>query len=266
MSRIAIAVVMILAVSIGTSLKSSGEDNVINACYTKHLGWIHVVSDPGECRSWEIPISWNRIGPQGPPGQEGPPGPQGPQGLVGQQGPPGEEGVPGPQGPQGLTGQQGPPGVGYLGVYDGKGSFLGYLVGFRPHGLHVFNPDIPGGFLVIATSQPLLNTNTASQLGYLYFTSPDCSGDFYIEEIPGVDLSPVSFFSIFLYQDDIYFIVDTTIAPIEASEINSRFNLGSDLCELSGWDESSKFLPVKFIDFPLAREELECPIVVKPIE
>jgi len=245
MSRIAIAVVMILAVSIGTSLKSSGEDNMINACYTKHLGWIRVVSDPGECRSWESPISWNRIGPQGPPG---------------------EEGAPGPQGPQGLMGQQGPPGVGYLGVYDGKGSFLGYLVGFRPHGLHVFNPDIPGGFLVIATSQPLLNTNTASQLGYLYFTSPDCSGDFYIEEIPGLDLSPVSFFSIFLYQDDIYFIVDTTIAPIEASEINSRFNLGSDLCELSGWDESSKFLPVKFIDFPLAREELECPIVVKPIE
>jgi type VI protein secretion system component Hcp len=90
---------------------------VINACYSRLLGVLRVVTPPlSNCLFTEAPLSWNTQGPAGPAGPQGIPGPQGPQGSQGQQGQPGatgpqgQQGAPGPQGQQGATGAQGPQG------------------------------------------------------------------------------------------------------------------------------------------------------------
>jgi hypothetical protein len=69
--------------------------NVVNACYQKNAGELRLVNQAADCRPSEIPISWNIVGPQGPPGNVGPQGPIGPQGDIGPPGPEGPEGPPG---------------------------------------------------------------------------------------------------------------------------------------------------------------------------
>jgi type VI protein secretion system component Hcp len=78
---------------------------VINACYSRLLGVLRVVTPPrSNCLFTEAPLSWNTQGPVGPAGPQGSPGLQGQQGATGAQG---QQGTPGPQGPQGATGATG---------------------------------------------------------------------------------------------------------------------------------------------------------------
>lgn len=90
---------------------------VINACYRvsedDQKGQLRVVNDAANCRTNELPISWNQTGPQGtqgPKGDKGDTGPQGPQGDPGPQGERGPQGEGGPQGERGPQGVQGPQG------------------------------------------------------------------------------------------------------------------------------------------------------------
>jgi len=107
MMRYAFAVVLIAAFLASTFIPA-GADNVINACVNKRTGVVRIVTQPGQCKRAENPLSWNQTGPPGEQGPAGPPGPKGEQGSVGPAGPQGDPGPPGVTGPQGI---QGPPGA-----------------------------------------------------------------------------------------------------------------------------------------------------------
>jgi len=62
----------------------------INGCYQKTRGMLRVLDASGDaCTSAELPITWNRRGPQGEPG---PPGADGVDGADGEPGPRGRPG------------------------------------------------------------------------------------------------------------------------------------------------------------------------------
>jgi hypothetical protein len=87
----------------------------INACRTKILGYVRVVSSSAKCRRNELPLSWNTVGPKG---DAGPAGPAGPAGASGADGAPGPAG---PAGPAGSPGPKGDPGGGIEEVGDLSG-------------------------------------------------------------------------------------------------------------------------------------------------
>lgn len=64
-----------------------GPDGTINGCYRAseddQKGQLRVVNDPTACRSNEVPIAWNRVGPQGAKGEQGEPGARGTNGTDG---------------------------------------------------------------------------------------------------------------------------------------------------------------------------------------
>ena len=77
MRRLLMAVTVILAVLVATTIQSSAQDGgVINGCINK-AGYLRIATP---CTKGETPISWNQMGPQGP---TGPTGPTGPAGLTG---------------------------------------------------------------------------------------------------------------------------------------------------------------------------------------
>lgn len=90
---------------------------VIRACYKiggllQEKGALRV-SDDGRCRSNEVELSWNQVGPVGPVGPSGatgPSGPAGPSGAPGVDGADGQNGVDGRDGAVGPRGPQGDPG------------------------------------------------------------------------------------------------------------------------------------------------------------
>ncbi len=72
------------------SLALADEINVINACQLKVLGTLRIVSDSSKCRkNFEVPLTWNVIGPTGAKGDKGDPGIAGAAGPKGDQGPAG---------------------------------------------------------------------------------------------------------------------------------------------------------------------------------
>lgn len=73
MRKLFLAIGVILALLVATSIQSFAEDDIIYGCVGK-AGKLRIVDDPSECRKSETPIYWNVVGPQGP---EGPQGPQG---------------------------------------------------------------------------------------------------------------------------------------------------------------------------------------------
>lgn len=93
-----------------TAVGANTDDNEIHGCAQKDNGQVRIVDDPSECRNSEEAVSWNQIGPEGPPGPQGPPGPEGPAGPAGPEGPAGPQGEAGPPGPEGPPGPQGEPG------------------------------------------------------------------------------------------------------------------------------------------------------------
>jgi hypothetical protein len=96
-------VALIIAPTIATG--TIPNNGVINACYVKSGGVLHVIdASVRNCSKNETALSWNVTGPAGPQGTTGPAGPQG---------------TTGPQGPQGATGPQGPAGpAGTTTLYD----------------------------------------------------------------------------------------------------------------------------------------------------
>ena len=66
-----------------------GDQAVVQACYTKSGGWIHL-GTPASCKKNELPVSWSIVGPQGPPGSKGDTGATGP---MGPEGPKGDSGI-----------------------------------------------------------------------------------------------------------------------------------------------------------------------------
>jgi hypothetical protein len=83
-------------------------DAAIQGCYTKVGGILRVVESAGQCKSFEMPISWNQKGPKGDPGAPGVKGDPGTAGAAGSKGDKGEAGAPGTPG---TKGDPGPPGA-----------------------------------------------------------------------------------------------------------------------------------------------------------
>jgi hypothetical protein len=90
----------------------SGSDAVINGCYQKNNGQLRII-DPStdSCRSSEVGITWNQIGPAGPPGATGVAGPTGATGPAGKAGADGAAGAAGPSGASGASGPRGASGA-----------------------------------------------------------------------------------------------------------------------------------------------------------
>jgi hypothetical protein len=76
----------VVVATVGTSVAfaTGGDGDTIYAC-VKDNGDLRLVDDPTDCKKKERLVSWNTVGPPGPPG------------------PPGEDGAPGEAGPPGLT-------------------------------------------------------------------------------------------------------------------------------------------------------------------
>jgi Collagen triple helix repeat (20 copies) len=90
----------------------SADAQQIFACVHANTGAVRIVAQDAACRTPEKLVTWNAVGPQGPPGPAGPTGAQGSagqQGPAGSQGMRGERGEPGPAGPAGPPGSAGPP-------------------------------------------------------------------------------------------------------------------------------------------------------------
>jgi len=308
MRNLATTIITVLGLVVVTAMSTQAEDNVIFACYHKNNGKIRIVEGPNDCRSSEMFISWNLVGRAGPPGPEGPPGPPGPpgpkgdtgeQGIAGPpgptgpQGPPGEkgepgevgpqgpvgppgergpEGPPGPQGLQGGMGPAGPAGIGCLGVYDGSGLFLGYLVHKEGEGgqaprTTVFDPTVPGFFWVIEYSRcdgqgycppPFIEVPTFRGGNFL---SDDCTGRPY-------GSGPPQWISLNT-DDGNYYLADTSIRPIDLNEIGSFINYISTppYCDDGKYKTGhGPYFATRQVDFPLANVELTYPIIVRPIE
>jgi Collagen triple helix repeat (20 copies) len=88
---------------------SAGAQQIF-ACVNATSGAVRIVAQGAACRTPESLVTWNVVGPQGPPGSAGPAGALGPPGPQGPAGPAGALGPPGPQGPAGPAGALGPPG------------------------------------------------------------------------------------------------------------------------------------------------------------
>jgi Collagen triple helix repeat (20 copies) len=91
---------------------SAGAQQIF-ACVNANTGAVRIVAQGAACRTPESLVTWNVVGPQGPPGSAGPagalgpPGPQGPAGPAGALGPSGPQGLAGPAGALGPSGPQG---------------------------------------------------------------------------------------------------------------------------------------------------------------
>jgi large repetitive protein len=104
------ALLACVAATAGLAYAASDSPATINACRTKILGYVRVVTTTAKCRRNELPLSWNTVGPKGDPGPVGPAGPAGPvgpEGRAGPAGPKGDDGAPGASGPQGPKGDPG---------------------------------------------------------------------------------------------------------------------------------------------------------------
>jgi hypothetical protein len=120
------ALLACLALTAGLGYAADTTPATINACKTKVLGYVRVVTTAGKCRKNESALSWNTVGPKGDAGPPGPAGaagqagPGGPAGPAGPAGSKGADGAPGPAGPQGPKGDPGE-GIQEIGELSGTG-------------------------------------------------------------------------------------------------------------------------------------------------
>ncbi|HEU5211960.1 MAG TPA: lamin tail domain-containing protein [Gaiellaceae bacterium] len=112
------ALALCVALTAGLAFAAGDTPTTINACRTKVLGYLRVVTIAGKCRKNELWIAWNTSGPKGDPGPPGPEGAAGPAGPPGAAGPAGAQGVDGPPGP---VGPKGDPGAGIEEIGDLNG-------------------------------------------------------------------------------------------------------------------------------------------------
>ncbi len=71
MKEITSLIAVTVAVLLFLGVNCYGGDNEIYGCYQKNGGDLRIVKSPKSCRHSEIPISWNKVGPQGPAGPAG---------------------------------------------------------------------------------------------------------------------------------------------------------------------------------------------------
>jgi hypothetical protein len=183
---IVIIAVAVFGIASVTHAAIPDSDGVIKACYSKSGGTLRV-SDSGACKSTEISLSWNNVGPAGltwrgewtPASTYGPrdavlhegssyvalfnntasappssnwmllaaKGAKGDEGDAGAAGPPGPAGPQGPKGDQGIAGPPGPSGV--VGAFRASG--IGDYPGDgQPH--EIVKLDVPAGtYFAVAT-------------------------------------------------------------------------------------------------------------------
>jgi hypothetical protein len=140
----AIATVLMLGVAI-TRATIPAQNGVIAGCYQKEVGSLRVIDSPAQvCRSSELSLNWNQVGPQGP---------QGPQGLQGPQGP---QGVRGPIGLQGPAGQSGTSHAYFARDSNLSGSLSG-------PGKDVITLNVPAGSYIVHFQAEYLNNDTDEQ-------------------------------------------------------------------------------------------------------
>jgi hypothetical protein len=134
---------------LGFSFQCWSQGNDLYGCYQKNNGQLRFVSQPSACRSSEIPISWNQIGPQGPAGPAG-------SDVVAPQ----TEAAPGPQ------------------VYDASGQFLGVLPSDFYGSLSIYIPTLSRFFSISSDDGDVDPLNPAV---YLYFDGENCTGNGYVD-------------------------------------------------------------------------------------
>jgi|SRR5215216_264161 hypothetical protein len=165
---VGLMVAALLVVTAG--LVAAQSTTIINGCYDQKTGILRYLQS-GSCTSKENPISWNQLGPQGPPGPQGEKGDTGAQGPAGPQGEKGDPGAQGPAGPQGETGAQGPPGPqgekgdpGPQGPRGPSDAYVDKTSGFALDG--EFRPvaqlTLPAGTYVVSASMWFLNRSETS--------------------------------------------------------------------------------------------------------
>lgn len=105
---------LVIATNVAIVKAQTTDPGVVYACYQKIEGQLRRVSGPGQCKSSEIPLSWNVAGTKGDKGDKGD---QGVQGEKGDKGDTGDQGPVGSKGDQGDTGDVGPSAA-YMGKND----------------------------------------------------------------------------------------------------------------------------------------------------
>ena len=154
--------------------------------------------------------------------------------------------------------------VGNLGVYDGSGLLLGYLVDSpNPDRYRVFNPTIPA-FLNLWFRVPISFEN--DPFCFLMFTTTDCSSQPYIHSVE------CGFYSVCVYGNfipNIYYIYDdqSQFPVVPLSDIQSYRHCETGDCIHASWPGDPRAVyPVKQIDVPLFNQTLQYPIVVRPTQ
>ncbi|PAE38066.1 hypothetical protein CHI06_19085 [Bacillus sp. 7884-1] len=107
----AVVGVLVMSAIFGVSSVLAQDDTTVYyACVKNSNGTLYIIDAEDECRSNEMKISWNQVGPkgnQGLKGDKGEPGTEGPVGPTGPQGPKGDKGDPGDKGDKGDPGVPG---------------------------------------------------------------------------------------------------------------------------------------------------------------
>jgi len=156
MKKLAIFVGTAFAVLPFLGINCYADADVIHGCYDKHGGELRIVSNTNSCRHNEIPISWNKKGPQGPTGATGPMGPAGSPGTQAQ-------GIPPAQDPR---------------VYDAQGNLLGIFPSTWEGLLSFFVPTL-SRFLVISPGTG--DVDPSYPMVPVYYDGVECTGNSYLD-------------------------------------------------------------------------------------
>ncbi len=136
---------MILTIFLVSVSQCWTQENEIYGCYQKKNGQLRIVSKSRACLPSEIPISWNKIGPQGPSD---------------------------PAGSSGSASQPSPR------VYDSNGEFIGILPIESDGFLSILIPDF-SKFISLSPDNGDVNPFYPSV--YLYFDGDNCTGNSYFD-------------------------------------------------------------------------------------
>ncbi len=153
-----------------------------------------------------------------------------------------------------------------LGVYDGNGLFLGYLVQTTLlgagdiGGFLVFHPEIQAFFYLAGTFSPQFEVLTTDSLA---FTSTDCTGQPYVQQSFGSQ----TLLAASLLGNTTFYLMDTEVPVIRYSDVKSIQNFATNQCvPESNSSTNIVFYGVKQIPKPpLFDTTIVHPLIVKPI-
>jgi len=190
------ALVSVMLMAFVMVLGQTGGNGAIYACVNNNTGAIKIVTPQTACAKQETLIHWNEAG------QQGPVGPQGPIGLTGMNG---HDGAQGPQGPQG------DPGPSWQ-VFDKNDVAVGRFVSSGGGAVLVAFKESNFYFTILVTKTGFDRTQND-----VWFESPDCSGQAFIQE------HPLALYSgAMSHNTDVY--VENLASPIQQIIGNSTAN------------------------------------------